>query len=134
MTRFWWEKTNEQDFVIPRSDTCSAEQDRRAKERGRDCVWWGRASLEQRPNKMRQQATLLFGGRTFQAESTAQAKALRWALGKEYGAGVYDTHREASLAGALVHRGDVWCELRSEESWEKVRKDQCPDRDSRFFF
>lgn len=44
-----------------------------------------------------------------------------------------DTHQEASLAGALVSKGDVWCELRSEDSWDKIMKVQYPDRDSRFY-
>lgn len=43
------------------------------------------------------------------------------------------THTRRPGAEALVRKGDVWCEQRSEESWGKIMKDQYPDRDSRFY-
>lgn len=82
---------------------CRAIEQRGARER---LCLMGRDPLEQRPNKVRDQSPLLFGGRTFWAESTVQAKALRWVPNKENCAGVSD-----SMAGALVSTGHVWCEL-----------------------
>lgn len=77
--------------------------------------------MEQRPNKVREQATLLCGERTFQAESTAWAKSLRWALKKKYCPGVYKKHEEALMAAALVSKQDVCYDLRLEECQGEIR-------------
>lgn len=61
MITFWWEKADEQDFIIPRSDMWPAELYCRANEPGRTAFDGESASLEQRPSKVREQATLLFG-------------------------------------------------------------------------